>query len=367
MAHNQVSGASFKRCPYFDELSRILHGRVSVMGRTLTHSIPEDAAPGTSQPSIPASLAEEEELFPVDAATSYIGHVVEGDRETPLTQEAEEGAEDEGNEGDMDDLPPLEGTSASTQIVECQSPPTTNPTDAEFPPAVVMGKLSPKSRLAYIRARTKRVSAVQRVGDKMLAESIRQHEAARQQHWELMQVFNASLEEERQSWEALTGVLQGTLAALNVLIRGNEGEGGTQPGGNSTSTQAQPPQGPLTVSSGDTVSGAEHQAAQPRGPAHVPMGDAGEGASPEGRVEVPIIIASSAGSGPGQMSPPADPGTCHDCAVLRRRLEAFETAVDNRFNQILGLINTLTEVVEGVRADVSLQGTVQPGAAGLPP
>ncbi|KAL8183297.1 UNVERIFIED_CONTAM: hypothetical protein K2H54_035047 [Gekko kuhli] len=68
---------------------------------------------------------------------------VEGDHETPLTQEAEEGAEDEGNEGDMDDLPPLEGTSASTQIVECQSPPATNPTDAEFPPAVVMGKLSP--------------------------------------------------------------------------------------------------------------------------------------------------------------------------------------------------------------------------------
>ncbi|KAL8168715.1 UNVERIFIED_CONTAM: hypothetical protein K2H54_013596 [Gekko kuhli] len=130
---------------------------------------------------------------------------------------------------------------------------------------------------------------------------------------------------------------------------------------------AQPPQGPLTVSSGDTVSGTEHQAAQPQGPAHVPMGDAGEGASPEGRVEVPIIIASSAGSGPGQMSPPADPGTCHDCAVLRRHLEAFETAVDNRFNQILGLINTLTEVVESVRADVSLQGTVQPGAAGLLP
>ncbi|KAL8219294.1 UNVERIFIED_CONTAM: hypothetical protein K2H54_017961 [Gekko kuhli] len=163
--------------------------------------------------------------------------VSEGDHETPLTQEAEEGAEDEGNEGDMDDLPPLEGTSASTQIVECQSPPATNPTDAEFPPAVVMGKLSPKSRLAYIRARTKRVSAVQKVGDKMLEESIRQNEAARQQHWELMLVFNASVEEERQSREALTGVLQGALAALNVLIRGNEGEGGTQPGGNSISTQ----------------------------------------------------------------------------------------------------------------------------------
>ncbi|KAL8207458.1 UNVERIFIED_CONTAM: hypothetical protein K2H54_056710 [Gekko kuhli] len=130
---------------------------------------------------------------------------------------------------------------------------------------------------------------------------------------------------------------------------------------------AQPRQGPLTVSSGDTVSGAEHQAAQPRGPAHVPMGDAGEGALPEGRVEVPIIIASSAGSGPGQMSPPADPGTCHDCAVLRRRLEAFETAVDNRFDQVLGLINTLTEVVTALRSDVSLQGAVPPGAAGLPP
>ncbi|KAL8221068.1 UNVERIFIED_CONTAM: hypothetical protein K2H54_058324 [Gekko kuhli] len=105
---------------------------------------------------------------------------------------------------------------------------------------------------------------------------------------------------------------------------------------------AQPPQGPLTVSSGDTVSAGEQQAAQP---VHVPSGDAGE----------------------GQMSTHEDPGTCQGCAVLRRRLEEFETAVDNRFNQILGLINTLTEVVEGVRADVSLQGTVQPGAAGLPP
>ncbi|KAL8221096.1 UNVERIFIED_CONTAM: hypothetical protein K2H54_059069 [Gekko kuhli] len=110
-------------------------------------------------------------------------------------------------------------------------------------------------------------------------------------------------------------------------------------------TSAQPPQGPLTVSSGDTVSAGEHQAAQPRGPVQVPSGDAGE----------------------GQMSPHKDPGTCHGCAVLCRRLEEFETAVDNRFNQILGLTNTLTEVVEGLHADVSLQGTVQLGAAGLPP
>ncbi|KAL8219269.1 UNVERIFIED_CONTAM: hypothetical protein K2H54_017169 [Gekko kuhli] len=130
---------------------------------------------------------------------------------------------------------------------------------------------------------------------------------------------------------------------------------------------AQPPQGPLTVSSGDMVSAGEQQAAQPQGPVHVPSGDAGEGASTEGRGEDPIMIASSAGSGPGQMSTHKDAGTCHGCAVLRRRVEEFETAVDNRFNQILGLINTLTEVVEGLRADVSLQGTVQPGAAGLPP
>ncbi|KAL8168873.1 UNVERIFIED_CONTAM: hypothetical protein K2H54_021322 [Gekko kuhli] len=304
-----------------------------------------------------------------------------GDREAPLTQEAEEGAEDEGNEGDMDDLPPLEGTSASTQIVECQSPPATNPTDAEFPPAVVMGRLSPKSRLAYIRARTKRVSAVQRVGDKMLEESIRQNEAARQQHRELMRVFNASVQEERQSREALTGVLQGALAALNVLIRGNEDAPRVRRRGwarrprvleTSSSEEerpaaAQPPQGPLTVSSGDTVSAGEQQAAQPQGPVHVPSGDAGEGASTEGRGEDPIMIAPSAGSGPGQMSTHEDAGTCHGCAVLCRRLEEFEMAADNRFNQILGLINTLTEVVEGLRADVSLQGTVQPGAAGLPP
>ncbi|KAL8178473.1 UNVERIFIED_CONTAM: hypothetical protein K2H54_048679 [Gekko kuhli] len=126
MANNEKLGTSFQKCPYFNELSRILHGRVSVTGRRLSHSFAEGTAPGTSQQSISASLAEEEESNTL-------------------------------------------GTSTSTQTVACGSPATTNPTD--FPPAVIMSELLPKSHLAYIRARTKRVLAVQKVGEKMLEQA----------------------------------------------------------------------------------------------------------------------------------------------------------------------------------------------------
>ncbi|KAL8221411.1 UNVERIFIED_CONTAM: hypothetical protein K2H54_067126 [Gekko kuhli] len=57
---------------------------------------------------------------------------LEGD-ESSLTQEAEEGAEDAATDGDTEDFPPLEGTSASTQIVAYQSPPATNPTGKSEP------------------------------------------------------------------------------------------------------------------------------------------------------------------------------------------------------------------------------------------
>ncbi|KAL8169315.1 UNVERIFIED_CONTAM: hypothetical protein K2H54_044683 [Gekko kuhli] len=169
-------------------------------------------APSTShQNTIPPSPEASQDLFPMDQQGE------EGDIFLSL---AEAGAENNA-EGDMEELPPEEGTSTSTQVLVCERPVTENPTD--LAPRAILRELFPKSRLAYVKARTKRVSAVQKFGEEMIRHSIRQRkvllEASHKEHEEFMNLMKASLEEERQTRELLGGILQGTLVALQDLTQ----------------------------------------------------------------------------------------------------------------------------------------------------
>ncbi|KAL8178714.1 UNVERIFIED_CONTAM: hypothetical protein K2H54_055697 [Gekko kuhli] len=132
----------------------------------------------------------------------------------PLSQ-VEAGAKDNG-EGDMEDFPPQEGTSTSTKLVACEHPVTENPTDSAS--GVILRELSPKSCLAFIRARTKQISAVQKFGKEMIRHSIQHREmlleAIRKEHGDFMNVMNASLQEERQTQEVLGGVLKDLTQAI---------------------------------------------------------------------------------------------------------------------------------------------------------
>ncbi|KAL8186161.1 UNVERIFIED_CONTAM: hypothetical protein K2H54_065595 [Gekko kuhli] len=121
---------------------------------------------------------------------------------------------------------------------------------------------------------------------------------------------------------------------------------------------AQPPVGPLTVSSGDQLSGEgtaltayplyEHDQTlsfepcsdyflpnlllQPVNMSTVPREMRERVRPPNAGGGETILIASSPGSGRGEMASPSEElGSCQGCSALRRRLEEFEMAVDTRF------------------------------------
>ncbi|KAL8186163.1 UNVERIFIED_CONTAM: hypothetical protein K2H54_065597 [Gekko kuhli] len=208
VANNEQSGAALETCPFYTELSHIFGRSASVTGRRLSHSFEEMEAPSTSTIIRAPSLPPQKPLRIFSPWTKR--------------EKAEAGAENNA-EGDMEELPPGE----------------------DLAPGAILRELSPKSRLAYVRARTKRVSAVQKFSEEMIRHSTRQREllleASRREHEEFMNVMKASIEEERQTWELLGGILQGTLVALQDLtqvIRGQGGAAASQAG----STSAAPPE-----------------------------------------------------------------------------------------------------------------------------
>ncbi|XP_060096866.1 uncharacterized protein LOC132573377 [Heteronotia binoei] len=94
-----------------------------------------------------------------------------------------------------------------------------------IPPGAIMAELSPKSRLALIKARHKKVSAIQRVGETLATQISKENalmlEAGRAEHQEFMAEMRASREaemaarqEERAARESNSALV---LAAVNCL------------------------------------------------------------------------------------------------------------------------------------------------------
>lgn len=86
-----------------------------------------------------------------------------------------------------------------------------------------MSDLSPSSRLALMRAKKKKVSTVQRVGEEMMRQTSREHramlKASNEEHREFMSEMRAAREEERQSNQAMCSLFREALSMLSEMSK----------------------------------------------------------------------------------------------------------------------------------------------------
>lgn len=92
-----------------------------------------------------------------------------------------------------------------------------------IPPGITLADLSPASRLTLQRAKRKRVSAIQRVGDMMLQQSTREHrailEAGRKEHKEFMEEIRAARQQEKEGTDTVCSLFRDSLAILKDMSR----------------------------------------------------------------------------------------------------------------------------------------------------
>ncbi|KAL8219654.1 UNVERIFIED_CONTAM: hypothetical protein K2H54_030169 [Gekko kuhli] len=157
LLHNNTSGKQRITCPYYNELHNILKGDPSVKPRRVADSY----------------------QFPLKATASTVT-------------------------GPEDPLTPAEGSEELFTIElepitpgECVPRDSGGPSDVD--PGAILSEMTPAERLTVIRARKKRVTAVQRVGEQCLKDAARERsmylEAARREHNEFMQEMRASRQE----------------------------------------------------------------------------------------------------------------------------------------------------------------------------
>ncbi|KAL8177984.1 UNVERIFIED_CONTAM: hypothetical protein K2H54_024811 [Gekko kuhli] len=176
-----------------------------------------------------ASRAEEErtvaqtpsqgtlDLFPLDEETPADRARKEGEAcEDPEVQTENVGHDlEDSDETQLDFLDEPETMAASPG----GNPSDTNERDPEtIPLGSAMVDLSPASRMALKKARKKRVSALNRVGDLMIRHSARDHrnmiEHDDRQHGELLAEMCAAREEVRNQSQAICSLFRETMAAI---------------------------------------------------------------------------------------------------------------------------------------------------------
>ncbi|KAL8172598.1 UNVERIFIED_CONTAM: hypothetical protein K2H54_001297 [Gekko kuhli] len=90
-----------------------------------------------------------------------------------------------------------------------------------MPPGAILGKMTPNSRMAVIRARRQWVSALQRVGEHLLEQANRQFEAmmvaAQREHEDFVEQMRLSREEEQATTVAMDDIMCGTLDRLGQI------------------------------------------------------------------------------------------------------------------------------------------------------
>lgn len=94
---------------------------------------------------------------------------------------------------------------------------------SDIPPGVTLADLSPSSRLALQRAKRKRVSAIQRVGEMMLQQSSREHramlEAGRKESELFLQEMRAARKQEKEGTDTMCSLFREALTTLKDISR----------------------------------------------------------------------------------------------------------------------------------------------------
>ncbi|KAL8183318.1 UNVERIFIED_CONTAM: hypothetical protein K2H54_035905 [Gekko kuhli] len=224
LLHNNTSGKQRITCPYYNELHNILKGDPSVKPRRVADSYqfpPKATASIVTAPEAPLTPAEgSEELFTIELEPI-----------APLRDSG--GPSDSTPEDYAEHLQDTDCTTLGTP--QDYGPSTSTPDDGErlsntavgdkddVDPGAILSEMTPAERLTVIRARKKRVTAVQRVGEQCLKDAARERsmylEAARREHNEFMQEMRASRQEEREAREARGEMLRSTLQVLSDIAK----------------------------------------------------------------------------------------------------------------------------------------------------
>ncbi|XP_060094421.1 zinc finger and SCAN domain-containing protein 29-like [Heteronotia binoei] len=243
VAASAKSGSDRKTCPYFDELDKILHGDVDIRPCRVTQTTkrrrPNSQSSGDhgDEPSQFIVLFSEAETSEIDAlsAGGHTGGDVEDedDDETqidhlPMSEgtvtlhltevtEEEEMRSGEGREGDGGDSQAAPSTPSKNSSCGEERDPD------NIPPGTLMSELTPRTRLAVMRARKKRVSALQKVGENLAKEASRENRAlmqsAREEHQELLEELRASRHAEDVSRESMQGFMKAAATSLSDISK----------------------------------------------------------------------------------------------------------------------------------------------------
>ncbi|XP_060098873.1 myb/SANT-like DNA-binding domain-containing protein 7 [Heteronotia binoei] len=228
---NAKSGQDRKTCPFYEEIDAILHGDADVWLKRVTQSsdAPEPRSP--EEPNAPAPTETTETLLlftgPTGDETVQV-EATDGADVVYLVSEIVDGSLEDSDQTQIEVLLQGEPRSEAAGVHTAEGHVAVMDKGSAgdgIPPGAIMAELSPKSRLALIKARHKKVSAIQRVGE-TLATQIRKEnalmlEAGRAEHQDFMAEMRASreaemalMQEERAARESNSALV---LAAVNCL------------------------------------------------------------------------------------------------------------------------------------------------------
>ncbi|XP_054838129.1 uncharacterized protein LOC129343795 [Eublepharis macularius] len=216
-AHNGRSGNAPATCPFYAQLARIFRGDASIrpqrVARSLNLQSVSNADPmgeDRSNHGVPAPWEGSEELFThpmvtlhlqaVPASTpNYSGSSTEQETsigEAPpmdMTDPEDENAADDPDLTQIEEFPEVTGQGAEDPQGDLNNPP------AVEQPQVPTAQLSPATRLEKARTRTRRVSVLTNVAERMLSQAQREEQNNRKERGEILEAtshWRAAMESE---------------------------------------------------------------------------------------------------------------------------------------------------------------------------